>query len=134
MKTKFPIEVKKSEIDGKGAFALGSIPSRKKIGELNGVVISVAEGRKLAGSNKRIALVELDYKYALNAFDTEGELKYINHCCTPNTYMRVFNHHVEFYSLRKIKKGEELTCNYGETHHDGKLRCNCGAKNCKGAL
>lgn len=134
MKIKFPVEVKKSLIDGKGAFALGIIPARKKIGELDGEIISIEEGRKLAEKNKRIALVELDYEYALNAFYTEGQMKYINHSCSPNTYMRVYKHHVEFYSLRTIKKGEELTCNYGETHHDGKHSCKCGAFNCKGFL
>jgi SET domain-containing protein len=38
---------------------------------------------------------------------------------------------VEFYTLRQVKKGEELTCDYGETHHDGKLPCKCGAGNCR---
>jgi SET domain-containing protein len=41
---------------------------------------------------------------------------------------------VEFFTLRLIKKEEELTCNYGETHHDGKLKCRCGAIGCKGYL
>jgi SET domain-containing protein len=48
--------------------------------------------------------------------------------------MRVAHGKVEFYTLKPIKKGEELTCNYGETHHDGKLKCRCGAPNCKGFL
>jgi SET domain-containing protein len=48
--------------------------------------------------------------------------------------MRVINCHVEFYALRKIKKNEELTCNYGLTHHEGTLPCRCGAPNCKGAI
>jgi SET domain-containing protein len=41
---------------------------------------------------------------------------------------------VEFYSLRPIKAGEELTCDYGETHHDGRLPCRCGSVRCRGAL
>ncbi|HNB82625.1 MAG TPA: SET domain-containing protein-lysine N-methyltransferase [Chitinophagaceae bacterium] len=48
--------------------------------------------------------------------------------------MRVLKHHVEFYTLRAIKKGEELLCNYGETHHDRQLPCSCGAPNCRGFL
>lgn len=134
MKVNFKIEVKPSKIDGKGAFALTKIPARKKIGELEGEIITIKEGRALAEKNKRVALVELDYEFALNAFYTEAPMKYINHSCKPNSYMRVFKHHVEFYALRDIKKGEELTCNYGETHHDGKLKCQCGVKGCKGFL
>jgi SET domain-containing protein len=41
---------------------------------------------------------------------------------------------IEFYTLRQVKKGEELTCDYGETHHDGKLPCKCGAANCRGHI
>jgi len=37
-------------------------------------------------------------------------------------------------ALRAIAPGEEITVNYGETHHEGKLRCRCGAPNCIGAL
>jgi uncharacterized protein len=48
--------------------------------------------------------------------------------------MRVAYDRVEFYSLRKIMAGEELTCDYGPTHHDGKLKCRCGAINCRGFL
>ena len=48
--------------------------------------------------------------------------------------MRVINCHVEFYTLKDINKGTELTGNYGLTHHEGKLPCKCGAKNCKGFI
>lgn len=40
----------------------------------------------------------------------------------------------EFYALRVIEVGEELTVDYGETHHDGKLACRCSAPGCRGAL
>jgi SET domain-containing protein len=41
---------------------------------------------------------------------------------------------VEFYALRDIEPGEEITVNYGETHHDGQLACRCGAPGCVGRL
>ena len=71
---------------------------------------------------------------ALNASANPNDLRFINHSCDPNTYMRRAYRQVEFYSKRAIKKGEELTCDYGETHHDGKLPCKCGAKNCRGFI
>lgn len=134
MNVRYQLKVRASQIDGKGAFAREHIPARKKIGELEGEIISIRAGRKLAAQHKRVALVELDDCFALNAFYTEGPIKYINHSCRPNTYMRVIGHHVEFYAQREILAGEELTCGYGETHHDGKLKCNCGIKGCKGFL
>jgi SET domain-containing protein len=131
---RFQLLVKESKIEGLGAYALSKIPARVKIGELAGNIISIKEARAKAATKKRIAIVEFDNKLALDATDTDGAIKYINHSCNPNSYIRVAHNKVEFYSLREIKKGEELSANYGETHHDGKLKCNCGAKNCKGFL
>jgi SET domain-containing protein len=130
----YKIENRRSRIDGRGAFALQSIPARKKIGNLGGEIISVREARKRAASTKRVAIVEFYDGRALDASINPNELRYINHSCSPNTFMRVCYSRVEFYSLRTIKKGEELTCNYGPTHHDGKLKCRCGASNCVGYL
>jgi len=33
-----------------------------------------------------------------------------------------------------IVEGEELTCYYGEAHHEGKRRCTCNSKDCRGFL
>ncbi len=130
----YKIENKPSKIDGRGAFALENIPARKKIGNLGGEIISLREARKRAAKTKRVAMVEFGDGRALDATVNSNQLRYVNHSCQPNTYMRVSYSKVEFYTLRTIKKGEELTCNYGETHHDGKLKCRCGAENCKGYL
>ena len=37
-------------------------------------------------------------------------------------------------ALRSIKRGAELTVDYGETPHKGGMRCGCGAANCRGIL
>lgn len=130
----FDLRIQKSKIDGNGLFAFSKLPARRKIGELTGEIISTAKARKLAKQLKRIAIVELNEDIALDATNYEDKLKYINHSCKPNTYVRIITTHVEFYTLREIKKYEELTADYGETHHDGKLRCNCGCEGCIGFL
>jgi SET domain-containing protein len=130
----YSLRIDKSQIDGKGAYAKQAIPARKKIGDLGGVIISQREARRLAGMNKRVAIVEFGNGKALNASINSNELRYVNHSCNPNTYMRVANNRVEFYALRSIRHNEELTCNYGETHHDGKLPCRCGAEGCQGFI
>lgn len=130
----YPVRVAKSRIAGKGAYALQRIPARKKIGDLGGVIISMKEAMKLIKNLKVINLVELDNDLALNASDNPNDMRFINHSCDPNTYLRVMKDRVEFYALKNIKKGEELSCDYGETHHDGKLPCRCGAKNCRGFI
>jgi SET domain-containing protein len=134
MQLNYKIENKKSFIDGKGAFAVEMIPARKKIGNLGGEIINLREARRRAAKEKRVAMVEFGNGQALDASVNPNELRYVNHSCSPNTYMRVCNSLVEFYALRTIKKGEELTCNYGPTHHNGKLKCTCGSPDCKGYL
>jgi len=44
------------------------------------------------------------------------------------------NGRVEFYALRAIAAGQEITVDYGPTHHEGRLACRCGAPGCRGAL
>jgi len=61
-------------------------------------------------------------------------MRFTNHSCRPNARLSIENGRVEFFSLRVIAPGEELTVDYGETHHDGKLACRCGAEGCRGAL
>ena len=133
----FPLKVKKSRIAGLGAYAIETIPSKKKLGNMAGVIISYREAQrrvKLQPHNT-LFMVEFDHgNIALDASVNSNALRHINHSCDPNTYMRRAYQRVEFYTLRPIKKGEELTCDYGETHHNGTLPCRCGAKNCRGFI
>jgi uncharacterized protein len=126
--------VRASAIDGRGLFATSRISARRKIGELAGERISIAESRRRVRRLKRIAMVELNDGTAIDASVGGNEMRFVNHSCKPNTYIRIFRHHVEFYSLRAIKPGEELTCDYGETQHEGTLRCRCGVPGCRGFL
>ncbi|MGZ8557706.1 MAG: SET domain-containing protein [Chitinophagaceae bacterium] len=133
----YPLKVGKSMIAGKGAFALKTIPAKRKLGNMKGEIITYKEAQKrvkLQPGNV-LFMVEFDYDaIALDASINSNELRYINHSCNPNTYMRRAYRKVEFYTLVSVKKGDELTCDYGETHHDGKLPCKCGAINCRGFI
>ena len=130
----FRLNNKSSKIDGTGCFAAETIPAKRKIGNLGGEDNSVREARRRVRLQKRVAMVEFGDGRALDASVFSNELRYVNHSCDGNTYMRCCFGKVEFYTRRKIRKGEEITCDYGETHHDGKLSCKCGAVNCKGKI
>jgi len=132
--TRGSLVVKASPIDGRGLFTATPIPAKKKIGELIGERITVKEARKRAACLRRIAIVELAHRGAIDATSGGCLFKYINHSCSPNTFMRRIGDRVEFYALCDIASGTELTCNYGETHHNGKLQCRCGSKRCRGVL
>ena len=133
----FELKIAPSRIAGKGAFALNNIPAKRKLGNMAGEIISYREAQRRVKKQPHnvLFMVEFDHgDIALDASGESNELRHINHSCDPNTYMRRAYKKVEFYTLRKISKGEELTCDYGETHHDGKLPCRCGANNCRGFI
>jgi SET domain-containing protein len=123
-----------SKIDGMGAFAGVSLAPRKKIGEMEGERITIRTARRRAKQQHRLYLVELDERWAIDGSSSDSPLKFVNHGCQPNTFLRVASGRLEFYALRRIRKGEELTANYGDTHHRGSLRCRCGADGCIGFI
>ena len=131
---KFAVAVRASRIDGQGAFAAEAIPARRKIGEIRGEAISVREARRRAKGMARIMIVELSDKRAIDASNSTDPMRFTNHSCQPNAMLRIRQGRVEFYAMRDLAVGEELTVNYGETHHEGKLRCRCGAAGCVGML
>src|SRR5437762_622316 len=124
---KFAVDVKASAIDGHGAFAAEPIPARRKIGEIRGEAISVREARRRAKGQARIMIVELSERRAIDASQSADPLRFTNHSCRPNAVLRIRQGRVEFYAMRDVAAGEELTVNYGENHHDGRLRFRCGA-------
>ena len=127
-------QVKRSRIQGRGLFTLSDLPARRKLGELGGERISQRAARRRARGSGSIKIVEFGDGTALDATRLGGPFGYVNHSCEPNAYMRRYRGHVEFYSLRRIEAGEELTCDYGETHHNGTLACRCGSARCRGRL
>ena len=133
----YKIKIKKSKIAGIGAFSVNKIPAKTKIGNMTGEIISYNEAqiRLKRQRGNVLFMVEFDKEnIALDASKKSNELRFINHSCKPNVYMRRAFRKVEYYTLSDIKKGDELCCNYGETHHEGTLPCKCGAKNCKGFI
>jgi uncharacterized protein len=127
------LRVGPSAITGRGLFAGCAIPRRAKIGEFEGEVISIAEARRRAAALRVVAIVELDRK-AIDARGMRSGFRFINHSCEPNTFMRRTRDRAEFYALRDIAEGEELTLDYGESHHEGRLPCRCGSPRCRGSI
>ena len=131
---KYAVDVAPSPIDGHGVFAAEPIAARRKIGEIRGESISVAEARIRATRTERVMIVELSTRRAIDFSRSTDPMRFTNHSCAPNARLSIRNGRVEFYSLRAIATGEEVTVSYGETHHEGRLRCRCAAPGCVGAL
>ncbi|MBS1178065.1 MAG: hypothetical protein H6R06_2477 [Proteobacteria bacterium] len=131
---KYELEVRPSRIDGLGVFAAQAIAGARKIGEIRGESISVDDARIRATRSERIMIVELSPRRAIDFSKSADAMRYTNHSCQPNARLDIRQGRVEFYALRAIGVGEEITVNYGQTHHEGRLVCRCGAVGCIGRL
>jgi SET domain-containing protein len=131
---KYRVAVGPSAIDGQGAFAAEAIPARRKIGEIRGESISVRAARERARGLERIMIVEVSAQRAVDASGSTDPLRFTNHSCAPNAVLRIRQGRIEIYAMRDVAAGEELTIDYGETHHQGRLACRCGAPRCVGRL
>jgi len=125
--------VRRSAIVGRGLYTKVRIPKRAKIGEFGGERIGLREARRRAKGSEIVAIVELD-KFAYDATVGDNAFRWINHSCDANTFIRCTDTRAEFYARRAIAPGEELTTDYVDSHHNGKLACRCGAKNCRGFI
>ena len=127
------LAVRPSGIHGRGIFAAGALPGRRKLGEVTGERVLLPAARRAVARAPRIYLVELTRRYALDC-STGNHFRHLNHSCRPNCYLRVFRGRVEVYSRKAIGPGIELTVDYGATPHEGGMTCRCGAAKCKGVL
>ena len=101
---------------------------------MRGESISVSEARRRAAMLARIMIVEVSPKKAIDLARSTDPMRFTNHSCRPNGQLRITDGRIEFYALRDITPGEEITVSYGETHHEGRLVCRCGAPGCVGKL
>jgi len=131
---KFEVVARPSAIDGMGVFASEPILARRKIGEIRGERMSVEAARIRATRYERIMIVEVSPHEAIDFARSTDPMRFTNHGCEPNARLCIRQGHVEFYALRAIEPGEEITVNYGATHHEGRLACRCGAPSCIGWL
>src|SRR5215813_5502077 len=125
---------RKSSIHGKGLFTDSALRPRAKLGEFTGEHISTREARRRAKLRRRIAIVEVDETHAIDGRVGGGPFRFINHSCTPNVFIRIAYGKVEFYARTDIAAGDELTADYGYSHHEGQLKCRCSSANCRGFL
>ena len=127
------LTVKKSNIYGKGCFALSFFPARKKI--------KLYEGELIKGSRKIQArlqeqadtankVITIDPRTAIDGAVGGNETAFMNHSCDPNAFIRVVpGLKVAVFARRDIQPGEELTIDYRDPYHPEV--CRCGAANCR---
>ncbi len=140
------IIVRKSKIHGTGVFASTDIPAVTRVIEYVGEKITKAEADRrydIAWKKSQYGTNEngVVYIFTLNKrYDIDGEVwwntaKYINHSCDPNCDTDIIGGHIWIIAMRDIKKGEEISYNYGydfESYEDHP--CRCGSPRCIGYI
>jgi SET domain-containing protein len=126
------LEVRESDIYGRGCFALARFPARRKIALYAGEIVRGERRieRLLREQSADIKVIRLGDDLAIDGAVGGDATAYINHSCAPNAFMRIVpGEKVAFFALRDIEPGEEITMNYRDPDHPPV--CRCGADNCR---
>ena len=130
----YKLEVKRSKIHRYGLFAGENIPANRKVIEYTGERLNRKQAKD-RGDKQLTYLFAVDNYWTLDGAVGGSGAEIINHCCEASLVSRVMKGHIIYMSLRKIKKGEELTIDYNFPKSSGdRTPCKCGAKNCRGTL
>jgi SET domain-containing protein len=127
------LTVRKSRINGKGCFATRRFERGRKIADYTGELITNAEANRRAG-RRLLRICAINSRWSLDGSLGGNGTHYINHSCEPNSFMKILYGHIQFYALRDIRPGEEITIDYESTLHSDTKRCYCGAKTCRGTI
>tara|TARA_Y100000816_G_C26069410_1_gene562333 strand:+ start:1069 stop:1557 length:489 start_codon:yes stop_codon:yes gene_type:complete len=140
-------KVEKSKVHGSGVFATKKIKKNTKIIEYIGEKITKKEGDKRSANRiKRylnssktgsVYIFELNKKYDIDGSPYYNKARYINHSCEPNCEVEIVDDKIWISSIVDIKKGEELSYDYGYEFDQDDFRdhiCKCGSSDCVGFI
>ena len=141
-----------SKIHGNGVFAAANIPKETRLIQYRGTMLTHAQANRRYGNDVdsgHTFLFTLNEKYLLDANDHGNIARWINHSCDPNCQAWVIEDEskdlkldkIVIESKRAIKKGEELTYDYGivlDEPYTARIKeiwaCRCGSSKCTGTI
>jgi len=139
--------LEESKIHSKGVFASKPIPKGIRLIEYTGRLISKEEGSRLSDfthvENKKdsskggVYIFDIDKEHDLDGDTENNYAKYINHSCDPNCEFDGEGKKIWVNTIKKIKKDEELSINYGFAWDEKDFHeheCKCGSKKCVGYI
>lgn len=137
-------EVRRSKIQGRGAFAVKPIRTGQKVDEYWGQRISHEEADRRYednGGRHHTFLFVLDDDVVLDARYGGTDARFINHSCEPNCETVITNGHIYIKAIKPIKPETELAYDYRfdwqDEYEPEDVRyyaCRCGAKKCRGTI
>lgn len=138
-------ELRRSRIQGKGAFATRPIRPGTRIIEYTGELIDDDEADRryddTTMTRHHTFLFSIEGGLAIDAAVNGNDARFINHSCEPNCEAVEERGHVFIHALRAIEPGEELLYDYGYvvnrriTKADREFyACKCGTPSCRGTI
>ncbi len=138
--------LRRSRIQGTGAFAIVDIPKGTRIIEYTGEHITNAEADRRYPDEDRSErhhtfLFTLNPRIVIDAAYRGNDARFINHSCDPNCDAVIERGHIWIDAIRDIPQGAELCYDYQFEHMpeytEDDLRfygCRCGTPSCRGTI
>jgi len=141
-----------SPIHGNGVFAAQELDKGIRVIEYRGRRLTHTQANRMYANDTdsgHTFLFTLNEKYLIDGGDGGNDARWINHSCAPNCQAWVveskrgdkLRDRVVIETRRAIRKGEELTYDYGitlEERQTPRLKkiwaCKCGARKCTGTM
>lgn len=141
----FPyVKAKQSSIHNRGLFAAKRIPENEYVIQYLGELVRKKESTRRANSQHDLShtenvgavyIFELDDKTDIDGNFDWNIARLANHSCSPNCEAQNVEGEIWLVSLKEIKRGEELTFDYGYAlEHWKDHPCLCGSDNCVGHI
>lgn len=144
-KKKVLYKVKHSPVHGYGVFAATKLKKGTRILEYKGERVSHEEAERryddAENEHAHIVLFAVDENTVIDGKADGNDARFVNHSCDPNCEAVNEDGRIYIYSLKKIKKGQELFYDYSleldedfDEEFSHLYACHCGAKNCRGVM
>ena len=138
--SRFKLRVASSPIHRLGVFAAQNIPARARVIEYAGKRLNRRQACEVFRERLASRSSDLHYLARVSSYwtvdgATDGSgAEFVNHCCDPNLVMKTVRDHIWLISLRKIRRGEELSSDYSYDPSGIRVPCHCGSPKCRGTL
>lgn len=138
--------LRRSRIQGTGAFAKTHIPRGTRIIEYVGEHVTNAEADRRypdedGSTRHHTFLFTLNARTVIDAARHGNSARFINHSCDPNCDAEIERGHIWIFALRDIAPGEELLYDYQFDHEPEytvkdleAFPCRCGSPKCRGTI
>jgi SET domain-containing protein len=139
------LEVRRSQVHGMGAFAIGPISKGMRLIEYVGERVTHKEADrryedKDANDNHTFLFI-VDSRTVIDAGVDGNDARFFNHSCDPNCESVIADGRVYIEALRDVQPGAELTYDYQIQREaedppdiDDIFACRCGAAQCRGTM